>query len=503
MRTKGAWNERDLETACAEAKALVERIGTEGGREMLLAVASIALGSLLHESGQWAASTAELQRALGVCRRLGLRNCSVAIHGAECLRLQSHNQRCMGQSLEAQRMAVEAVKIAESAVLKDSMAGSDQVVRCKEALARAYCELGQQAKALEVWEQVVALSGNVLEEGDDTKVLALADTLAWMVRTLGNLNMHSVAEAKLLQLVQLRGHVWGATHHCTIEVLLQLGACVGAQRRGDEALQIYKAVMEVEEAQHGSHHPMVAICAFHIASQSDAISEELELGMAVAQQALEIAARSHPAGHPFITEILRVQGSLCDRLAQPVEAARAWKRAMKNLVIGESRTLDTAEMVLMKELQQRYATSLNASNQLGRGALMSSVVLDRPGDHEAQHQTSHWGRQSLGGQSRASVPAYLNNWQVAAAGAQGPVQEKSSPESPDFEAQLQKWRLGSGGMQMQRTDHGRQALTPVVLTDQCQGSFGSVTAACGAPSSLPSFIPRLSRQAHLGDSRIT
>ena len=80
------------------------------------------------------------------------------------------------------------------------------------------------------------------------QVLALADTLAWMVRTLGNLNMHrpdlcpslctpsllmpcimhasgavpfpsySVAEAKLLQLVQLRGHVWGATHHCTIEV---------------------------------------------------------------------------------------------------------------------------------------------------------------------------------------------------------------------------------------------------------------------------------------------
>ena len=28
------------------------------------------------------------------------------------------------------------------------------------------------------------------------------------------------------------------------QVLLQLGACVGAQRRGDEALQIYKAVME-------------------------------------------------------------------------------------------------------------------------------------------------------------------------------------------------------------------------------------------------------------------
>ena len=24
------------------------------------------------------------------------------------------------------------------------------------------------------------------------------------------------------------------------------------------------------------------------------------------------------------------------------------------------------------------------------------MVLDRPGDHEAQHQTSHWGRQSLG-----------------------------------------------------------------------------------------------------------
>ena len=80
-----------------------------------------------------------------------------------------------------------------------------------------------------------------------------------MIRALESLGLHTAAEAKLKQLVDLRTHSWGPGHQLTIEALLQLGACVDAQRRGEEALQIYKAVLDVEESQHRENHPLVAI----------------------------------------------------------------------------------------------------------------------------------------------------------------------------------------------------------------------------------------------------
>ena len=49
------------------------------------------------------------------------------------------------------------------------------------------------------------------------------------------------------------------------------------------------------------------------------------------------------------------------------------------------------------------------------------------GECRVQWPCYNWSRamQCLAqGQSRASVPAYLNNWQVAAAGAQGQIRAK-------------------------------------------------------------------------------
>jgi len=341
----------------------------------------------------------------------------------------------------------------------------------------------------------------------------ISDTLSNMVSALGSLGMHSVAESKLLQLIVLRSRHLGPSHESTVEALLQLGVCVDAQRRPEEALQIYRAVLEVTEERFGPQHPWVSICCFYVANQCHSSSKELELGMLAASRSLEIAAKAYPAGHAFITEVLRVQGGLCDRAGQPEEAARAWKRAMKNLVIGESRTLGVGEMSVMKELQHRYAQSLNASNQLGR-ATVSSVILDRlPDQNLGRSSRSRQESFSRSGNrppslATASVPPYLSSWQISAkrlpAGT-ALAADEAGVRSPDFEASLQKWRLGSASAGMRPENpigalsRDRQALTPVVLTDQRLKHYGAVANPAASShvekSNLPSFIPRLVRHS--------
>ena len=43
---------------------------------------------------------------------------------------------------------------ADAAVQEDTQLGRDQCVRCRNALAHAYLDLGQSANALDLWEQV-------------------------------------------------------------------------------------------------------------------------------------------------------------------------------------------------------------------------------------------------------------------------------------------------------------------------------------------------------------
>ena len=379
--------------------------------------------------------------------------------------------------------------------------------------------------------QIVAHISDVPSHKDYTydQVVSLEETLPCMVRALESLGLHSQAEAKLKQLVNLRTHSWGAGHQLTIEALLQLGACVDAQRRGEEALQIYKAVLDVEESQHGHQHPLVAISCFYVASQCDAECKELEQGLASAQRALDIAAKVYPAGHTFITEILRVQGGLCDRLGQPEEAARTWKRAMKNLVIGESRILDKGDMSIMKELQARLASSVSALSQMGRGSLL---MLDRPSE-PAEHNLLHTSiRQSArspsrqGGHNagrsssrqgpaqqrrtpssrtglRRAVPAYISEWHESAwesngspSPANGAAESTSQTTSPDFEKELKKWRNTDRG----GSSKAPQALQPSIVgsTDQehrGERGYSERSGSLGG-SSLPSFhAHNASRQA--------
>ena len=62
--------------------------------------------------------------------------------------------------LDAQRTAQEAVYLADAAVQEDTQLGKDQCSRCRNALAHTYLDLGQPAKALELWEQVrIIMSG--------------------------------------------------------------------------------------------------------------------------------------------------------------------------------------------------------------------------------------------------------------------------------------------------------------------------------------------------------
>jgi len=126
------------------------------GFQMLLVVAYITHGSLLHENRNYGVSSTTLQKALDICRKLGLRRPGVAVHATECLRLQSHNHRSLGMRLDAQRTAQEAVYLADAAVQEETQLGKDQCSRCRNALAHAYLDLGQAGKSLELWEQVPA-----------------------------------------------------------------------------------------------------------------------------------------------------------------------------------------------------------------------------------------------------------------------------------------------------------------------------------------------------------
>jgi len=402
-RARQVWKEGKLELACTELQTLTRRVESESADEVLLAVSNIALGSLLHENNEFNQSNGALLRALDICRRVGVRRPGIVEHATESLRLLSHNYRSQGMKLDAQHAAEEGVTLAEAGLslcesesvfgkgaavnshLKAVMGG--QLARCRNALAHAYLALSQPAKALELWEKVIVAETEEAEAQGalsevtspattkETSTMAIANTMSWMVHAMTSLGMYPKAEETLTQIVQMRTRVRGATDPTTIEALLHLAWCASMQGRREAALQVYKAV-----------HPSIIAPCYHIArhaeTQSGNDSKELHNGLAMAQRALRIVAKTCPPGHRLITEILRLQATLYDKLGQGTEAARGWKRAMKNMVIGDPQSMEGSEAAaMMKEFQRRYTSSRNACNGT------TSISADKVPDFENRSQS--------------------------------------------------------------------------------------------------------------------
>ena len=226
----------------------------------------------------------------------------------------------LGQPAKARELYERALRINEREFGPDH----PQAARILTNLGNAWSDLGQPAKARELYERALRISER--EFGPDHPQIARILTnlgSAWIA-----LGQPAKARELYERALRITEREFGPDDPQVGDILTNLGNAWSDLGQPAKARELYERALRITEREFGPDHPLVARILINLGNAWSYLGQPAK-ARELYERALRITEREFGPDHPQVARILTNLGSAWSDLGQPAKARELYERALR------------------------------------------------------------------------------------------------------------------------------------------------------------------------------